>query len=81
MDKIWYRNPSKSEVTGRCCGDEKNEWPRITNKSRTLKTQQKHNYKYDSVSFVREQKMMLRVLESTIKFSDQFISKWGLFKK
>jgi len=24
MDKIWDRNPSKSEVTGRCGGDEKN---------------------------------------------------------
>jgi len=23
MDKIWYRNPSKSEVICRCCGDEK----------------------------------------------------------
>ena len=23
MDKIWYRNPSKSEVNGRCGGDEK----------------------------------------------------------
>ena len=23
MDKIWYRNPSKSEVIGRCGGDEK----------------------------------------------------------
>ena len=23
MDKIWYRNPSKSEVIGRCDGDEK----------------------------------------------------------
>ena len=21
MDKIWYRNPSKSEVIGRCGGD------------------------------------------------------------
>ena len=28
MDKIWYENPSKSEVIGRCGGDEK---------SRTLK--------------------------------------------
>ena len=37
MDKIWYRNPSKSEVIGRCGGDEKTEWPRRTNKSRTLK--------------------------------------------
>ena len=25
MDKIWYRNPSKSEVIGRCGGDEKNK--------------------------------------------------------
>jgi len=25
MDKIWYRNPSKSEVIGRCGGDEKDE--------------------------------------------------------
>ena len=23
MDKIWYRNPSKSQVNGRCGGDEK----------------------------------------------------------
>ena len=28
MVKIWDRNPSKSEVIGRCCGDEKTEWPR-----------------------------------------------------
>ena len=32
---IW--NPSKSEVMGRCGGDEKNEWPRRTDKSRTVK--------------------------------------------
>ena len=25
MDKIWYRNPSNSEVIGRCGGDEKND--------------------------------------------------------
>ena len=37
MDKIWDRNPSKSEVIGRCDGDEKNEWSRRTDKSRTLK--------------------------------------------
>ena len=23
MDKIWYENPTKSEVIGRCGGDEK----------------------------------------------------------
>ena len=27
MDKIWDRNPSKSDVIGRCGGDEKTEWP------------------------------------------------------
>ena len=41
MDKIWDRNPSKSEVIGRCGGDDKTEWPRRTDKSRTLK-KQKH---------------------------------------
>ena len=37
MDTIWYRNPSKSEVIGPCGRDEKTEWPRRTDKSRTLK--------------------------------------------
>ena len=37
MDKIWYRNPSKSEVIGRCGEDEKTEWPHKTDKSRTPK--------------------------------------------
>jgi len=37
MDKIWYRNPSKSEVIGRCGVDEKTEWPCRTDKSRMLK--------------------------------------------
>ena len=41
MDKIWYRNPSKSEVIGCCGGDEKTEWPRRTDKSRALKKQNK----------------------------------------
>ena len=39
MDTIWYENPSKSEVIGRCGGDEKTEWPHRTDKSRTLKKQ------------------------------------------
>ena len=37
MDNIWFRNPSKSEVFGRCGGDEKTTRPRRTDKSRTLK--------------------------------------------
>ena len=32
MDKILYINPSKSEVIGRCDREEKNEWPRRTDK-------------------------------------------------
>ena len=36
MDQIWYENPSKSEVIGLCGGDEKNERPCRTDKSRTL---------------------------------------------
>jgi len=38
MDKMWCRNPSKSEVIVRCGGDDKTEWPRRTDRSRTLKT-------------------------------------------
>jgi len=36
MDKIWYRNPSKSEVIGRFGRDEKYEWPHRIDKSRKL---------------------------------------------
>ena len=45
MDKIWYRNPSKSGVIGRCGGDEKKRMTRRTDKSRTLtKKTIKNNY-------------------------------------
>ena len=45
MDKqSGIENPSKSEVIGRCGGDDKTEWPRRTDK--TLKKQKtKTNYK------------------------------------
>ena len=36
--------PSKSEVIGRCGGDEKTEWPRRTDKNRTLKKKKKKRY-------------------------------------
>ena len=36
MDKIWDRNPSKSEVIDRCGGDEKPEWPRSTEQKYVL---------------------------------------------
>ena len=45
MDTIWYRNHSKSEVIGRCGGDEKTEWLRRTDKRRTLKKIQIENLK------------------------------------
>ena len=37
MDKIWDRNPSTSEVIGRCGGNEKNEWSPSTDKRRNAK--------------------------------------------
>ena len=40
MDKIWYRNPLKSEVIGRCDGDEITEWPRRTDKKYKAKKTQ-----------------------------------------
>ena len=41
--KSGIENPSKSKVIGRCGGDEKNEWPRRTDKSRTLKKYHPYN--------------------------------------
>jgi len=40
MDKIWDRDPSKSEVIGHCSGNEKTEWPPRTDKvkNKTKKT-------------------------------------------
>jgi len=40
MDKIWYRNPSKSEVIGRCGGDEKN---RMTTQNRQKSNAKNNN--------------------------------------
>ena len=37
MDKIWYRNPSKSEVIGRCGGDEIKAMTTQNRQSRTPK--------------------------------------------
>jgi len=41
--KSGIENPSKSEVIGRCSGDEKTERPCRTNKSRKLKKQKQNN--------------------------------------
>ena len=43
MDKIWYRNPSKSEVIGHCGGDEK--------KRMTTQNRQKTNAKKNPTFF------------------------------
>ena len=40
--KSVIKNPLKSDVIGRCGGDEKPEWPRRTDNSRTLKTKKTH---------------------------------------
>ena len=43
MDKIWYRNPSKSEVIGRCGRDEKtNDHAEPTKVERYKKTHTKN---------------------------------------
>ena len=42
MDKIWYRNPSKLEVIGRCGGDEKN---RMTTQNRQKSNAEKEKKK------------------------------------
>ena len=50
MDKIWDR---KSKVIGRCGGDEKNEWPRRTDKSRTLQNEKNNKYNWDIKQQIR----------------------------
>ena len=42
--KSGIENPSKSEVIGRFGGDEKNEWPGRTDKSRKLKKKKKYHH-------------------------------------
>ena len=55
MDKIWYENPSKSEVIGRCGGDEKtNDHAEPT--SRTLKKTHK-----------KQQQKLMCIFDITIK--------------
>jgi len=58
MDNIWYRNHSKSEVIGRCCGDEKTEWPRRTDKSRTLKKMMLRIVKLDPCTTILQHVIM-----------------------
>ena len=43
MDKIWYRNPSKSEVIGLCGGDEKTNDHAEPTKVECLKDKKLHN--------------------------------------
>ena len=64
MDKVWYENPSKSEVIGPCGGDEQTEWPRRTDKCQTLKKITRHfvspNY-YIYTQLLMEHVMLLIV--------------------
>ena len=52
INKFWdKKNPLKSEVIGRCGGDEKNEWPCRTdksnaNRSKSNRTKKKTTRKY-----------------------------------
>ena len=60
MDKIWYRNPSKSEVIGRCGGDEKK---RMTTQNRhKLNTKEKKKVSISSSNLKFHQKNNLDTL-------------------
>ena len=48
MDKIWYKNSSKSEVIGRCGGQEK-EKQMITQNQQKLNVKKKNDHLYSSV--------------------------------
>ena len=69
MDKIWYRNPSKSEVIGRCGGDEKTEWPRRTDQSRTVKTNKQTNTQLPNIRIL-ELKILILVVNVPHNFNE-----------
>ena len=68
MDKIWYRNPSKSEVIGRCDGNEK--------KRMTTQNRQKSNAKRQMKRKRSEYSLAARVCDSVIVLF-YFVSHWN----
>ena len=68
MDKIWYRNPSKSEVIGRCGGDEKN---RMTTQNRP-KSNGKNKQTNTQLPNIRilELKILILVVNVTHNFNE-----------
>ena len=46
MDKIWYRNPSKSKVIGRCGGDEKKRMTTQNRQKSNAKKNQQSNFNH-----------------------------------
>ena len=63
MDKNWYRNPSKSEIIGRCGGDEKTRMTtQNRNKSNAKKTNKKNNNtkSYHSITLLAETKLIFK---------------------
>ena len=72
MDTIWIENPSKLEVIGRFGGDEKHEWPRKTDKSRSLKKSLKKSPRITSLH--------LKYCE-IIEFGGQHTAFWFCCKK
>ena len=54
MDKIWDRNPSKSEVIGRCGGDEKKRMA-------TQNRQKVERYKNNTVGLIVENYLYTKI--------------------
>jgi len=61
--KSGIENPSNSEVIGRCGEGEKPEWPRRTNKSRTLKLFIRINTSYTITPATNKDGLYGRVVE------------------
>ena len=74
-------NPSKSEVIGRCGGDEKTEWQRRTDKSRTLKNLKQMKslidkllfYFYEQVSGAEVSDVCFRQFQTSINKSSALL--------
>jgi len=70
MDKIWYRNPSKSEVIGRCVGDEK--------KRMTTQIPQKWNAKSNNKKTTNKNNLMTSTY-SNIPYMVVVVNKYTVF--
>ena len=72
MDKIWYRNPSQSEVIGCCGGDEKTNDQAEPTRRRMLKKRKKEPFHFHPTKLRFNSEQVYQVLCILYVFTVQF---------